>query len=414
MCVPFWVRLLALYFNYSGGSCLIHVDTEGCAELISTAGSALGITELLTDEYCQELYRESDGHPYVIKILLGDIARRRQRTKVKRIIAGQDTLLTALFERTYSMLSPASQRVFLTLCKWRSTIPEIALEAVLLRPQNERINFRDAVHEVVQSSFVEEITVDNDDIVLDVPLAAWLFGKRKLEVSPWKAAVVADGELLRLLGVGRKTDAKHGVNARLERLFKTAAAGIISQDHEIEELKPVLEFIARSYPLGWLLLADLHNEEGPAHDLEACKACVQSYLENPKGDVEVSRVWKRLADFCRDTQDVLGEIHALAAMCKAHSVPTHVVSNAANRINQTLREGNANVPAEELRVLLTEVIGEMERRSPELTSDDCSRLSWLYLHVQDQENAIRVAERGLELDSANPHCAGLVEKLSAQ
>jgi hypothetical protein len=44
-------------------------------ELISATASALNIHGLLTDDYSSELIREADGHPYVMKVLLGEVAK---------------------------------------------------------------------------------------------------------------------------------------------------------------------------------------------------------------------------------------------------------------------------------------------------------------------------------------------------
>ena len=49
-------------------------------------------------------------------------------------------MLDALFERTFSSLTPSAKRVFMTLSSWRSVIPEIALEATLLTRQEEQID----------------------------------------------------------------------------------------------------------------------------------------------------------------------------------------------------------------------------------------------------------------------------------
>ena len=270
-------------------------------ELIRTVGSDLGITGLLTEPYCQEVYRESEGHPYVIKILLGEVARNRQVRKVERIIASQDMVLTALFERTYGMLAPASQRVFLTLSNWHSTIPEVALAAVLLRPQNERIDFASALDELVKSSFAEILSGDSGGNLINVPLAARMFGHRKLEVSPWKPAVVADTEILQLFGADRKSDSTLDSSRRLERLFSSAAKMIDSGKYDIGTLRPILEFIAQSYHDGWLFLADLYVEDGPAQNLEAAKDSLRKYLETtrrPSGGV--SGVEKSRRCMCED------------------------------------------------------------------------------------------------------------------
>src|SRR6185437_15448623 len=108
----------------------------------------LGINELLTEAYYNELISESDGHPYVIKILLGEVAKSQRLVKIQRILAGNDEILDALFERTFVGLSKSAQRIFLTLCNWRSTIPQIALESVLLRDANERMEIGNAIDEL--------------------------------------------------------------------------------------------------------------------------------------------------------------------------------------------------------------------------------------------------------------------------
>lgn len=115
--------------------------TEGEAnELIDQHSTLLGIRHIIEDSYREELYRESGGHPYVIKVLLGEVAKAHRCIDIEKIVADRDDILTALFERTFAVLSPAAKRVFLTLCNWRSTIPQLALEAVMLRPGIEKLD----------------------------------------------------------------------------------------------------------------------------------------------------------------------------------------------------------------------------------------------------------------------------------
>ena len=49
-------------------------DDEALGLIVQHA-ARLGIESLLGREYKEELIRESDGHPYVIKILLGQVAK---------------------------------------------------------------------------------------------------------------------------------------------------------------------------------------------------------------------------------------------------------------------------------------------------------------------------------------------------
>jgi len=157
------------------------IEVSGMTEheaqnLISSVSNQLGIERLLSSEYREKLYQAADGHPYIMKILLGEVAKARRQVQIKPIVARRDEILEVLFERTYANLSPVAKRVFLTLCRWRSLIPEIALEAVLLRPANERMDVEQAIEELIQSSFIDVTEDDDANRFFSVPLVAAVFG----------------------------------------------------------------------------------------------------------------------------------------------------------------------------------------------------------------------------------------------
>ena len=88
------------------------MNEEEADELITSTSIRLGINPLITAAYRRELYQEANGHPYIIKVLLGEVAKNRKVDRVERIVAGKEEMLDALFERTYANLSPAAKRVF--------------------------------------------------------------------------------------------------------------------------------------------------------------------------------------------------------------------------------------------------------------------------------------------------------------
>jgi NB-ARC domain-containing protein len=169
------------------------MTTKEADQLIDSTAHRLGITELLTSRYRSEVYEEADGHPYIIKVFRGEVAKSRELKKVERIVAGKDEILNALFERTYARLQPVAKRVFLTLCSWRSLVPQLALEAVLLRPANDKMDVAAAIEELLQSSFVERTVANDHTAFLDVALVASVFGRRKLEITPMRPAIDAGG-----------------------------------------------------------------------------------------------------------------------------------------------------------------------------------------------------------------------------
>ena len=134
-------------------------------------------------------------------------------------MASRDDVLEALFERTYDALTPAGQRVFLKLSGWKSVVPELAVEAVLIRPGKERIDVHEAVRELVESSLVDEFKAATDEYFLAVPLAAQVFGGKKLDSSPYRGSISEDLRLLRQFGAAQKHDVAGGIEKRLNALF---------------------------------------------------------------------------------------------------------------------------------------------------------------------------------------------------
>ncbi len=226
------------------------IEVSGMTEdeankLITAVAARLNIQHLLTDQYSEQVYQEADGHPYIIKVLLGEVAKENRLVKVERIVASKDEMLDALFERTYVGLSSAAKRVYLTLCRWRSFIPQVALEAVLIRPTNEKMDVEDAVEELIRSSFVEGMDDETGARFLNVPLVGSVFGRRKLEVSHMKAAIEADVDLLQELGATQVAGLRLGIQPRIERLFRYVAKELSRDSRRYDEYITMLEFLCR-------------------------------------------------------------------------------------------------------------------------------------------------------------------------
>lgn len=379
-----------------------------CEQLISQTASSLGIDGIITKSYAAELYREANGHPYVIKVLLGEVAKSKKLGKIERIIADRDEILDALFERTYAGLTPAAQRVFLVLCSWRSAIPEIALTAILLRPANELMDVEGALDELHRMSLVEiQASVDGSAFVT-VPLSAMIFGRRKLVVSPVKAAVEADLALLRDFGAAQVEELRKGVGARVTRFFGAAASKVARGQAKLEDMLGILEYLARQYPAGSLLLSQMYEEEGRIDD---ARRCVERYLER-EGDAE-ERVlaWKRLADLAHRQDNASAEMHAYVELAATPDIAFRHVSWAANQVNNLLRTVLRSVQSDEKTILLDSLVLTMSRRASEATATDLSRLAWLCVNMQDISQAKLFPTAGLELDPENPHLISLRDRL---
>jgi hypothetical protein len=379
---------------------VVGMTSKEAEELIDSASESLGVRKLLTEDYRDELIRESDGHPYVIKILLGEVAKARALVALRRIVASKDEILDALFERTYSGLSPAAKQIFLLLSSWRSTIPELAIHAVLARPSAESMDVAEAVEELRKSSLVDTATSPDKSRFLSVPLVAAEFGKRKLAASPSKSAVESDLEMLRNFGPGQKTDVVHGVAPRISRLFRQINNEIGRRPEELQRYLPVLEFVAQQYSPAWLDLADLYERSGV---LDRAKNAVRRYLESGP-DIDGQRTaWRRLSNLCQAGGDWSGELHARVGLCELPGTDFEVISDAANRLNGLLVREQF-LDSEEKLVLARKLAAIMDTRLSEADGTDHSRLAWLYFHLRNENRAREVTEAGLAKEPSNEHC----------
>jgi hypothetical protein len=391
---------------------------EEAIQLIDQEAARLGISDLLTANYKEELINESEGHPYVIKILLGQVAVERRAVKPERIVASADHLLTALFERTYEALSPAAQRVFLLLCSWRVVVPALAVEAVSLRPGNERFNVAGALDELKRFSLVEEIAPSTDsERFVGVPLAAAAYGRRKLEVSPFKVAVEEDRKLLMEFGAGKREDAKHGVLPRIDRLVRNVASRASDDPATLERYLPILEYVASRVPRAYLRMAELVIEtQGMQRGAEQAKTYLRRFLETAQTH-EKLHAWLRLADLCRSTNDAVGEVHALSEAALLPTIAAAEIGSLANQINNRIRDLKGrrieDAWSPEVRSLIDRVAIAMERHIDELSATDCSRLAWLYLNIGREDRAREIARIGLERDPNNKHCSNLIGRLGS-
>lgn len=384
-------------------------------ELIEREARRLSITSLLTPEYIDELIKESNGHPYVMKILLGQVAKEGRTVKPERIVASSDQLLKALFERTYTSLTPGAQRIFLLLCSWRVLVPEIAIEAVCLRPDNERFDVTDAITQLRNYSLIEEVVSEADQqSFFSVPLAAAMYGRAKLEVSPFKVVVMEDRRLL--MEFGASEDAQRGVQPRIDRLFRSIKDKIRKQQMTLDEALPVLEYLASRVPRVYLQLVDLVlDQEDQEQGARRAKGYLERFLQEARPN-EREPAWMRMALICRMLGDEFGEIHALSEAALQPTVTIDRMSTIVFRINTRIKElkRNASPVASsfELKQLISEVAEAMDKHIRNLSATDCSRLAWLYINIGNPVKAVDIARIGLQRDPYNWHCQNIVDRFA--
>ena len=387
------------------------MEDEEARQLISKTADGLGISEILNPDYINELLDHSEGHPYVIKILLGEVAKAKRAANIPRMVAGTDDILIALFERTYLSLSPCAQRAFLTLSSWNSPVPKLALEAVLYRSTEERQEVEKGIETLIQYSMAEiNIAPGDNQEFISLPLVASSFGKKKLNISPSKTAIQNDVEVLQMLGPSRRDDVHLGLAKRIEKFISNLSQKI-ENGARYEEYAPVLEAICRAYSPGWLILAKWHLDQGTIESTKVAKERLKNFLEgNPSGE-DLAEAWTLLGKACRETNDALGEIHALIARAGVSQLSFSELSNTANRLNQILKDHGFEIDKDDKKALASRLLEILSARSKEALASDFTRMAWLAIHSGKETVAREFVEKALNLDSLNIHASRLANRL---
>jgi hypothetical protein len=385
------------------------------SRLIQETAERLGIGDLMTRDYIAELYNESGGHPYVMKILLGEVASTRQLRRPERIIADKETILLALFERTYAALTPAASRCFLLLSSWRSMVPRLAVEAVALRSAEERIDVAGALEELKRLSLIEEIPVpDSAESFVAVPLAAQAFGRRKLQTSSLKASVEADAEVLFAFGATDRSAIGKGVRPRAQVLVKSVARKLAAHEAVLSDFWDLLGFVARRVPVVWLDIAELCEEQPEAEARTRAAQCLRSYLESGDRSERLIAVWMQLAHLLDSSGDFLGALHALVEAAACPDATPDELSECVFLINRLLaahkETGFESLAAEQRRSLLLRVATVCRTHQQQFDGTDLSRLAWLYVHLGDMGTAGELVSLGMRLEPNNEHLQRLLAR----
>ncbi len=379
-------------------------------KLIDRTAQYLNVQPLIGEKYKKDLIEKSEGHPYIIKVLLGEVSKEKRAANIPRMIAGTEDVLTALFERTFAILSPCARRAFLTLSAWNSSVPQVALEAVLIRSTQERSQVEKGIEELLQFSIAETNVAESDgQVFISLPLVASVFGKKKLNISTAKAAIRADVEILQMLGPTMQSDLNIGLAKRLERMIGNISRRI--EDGEAYgEYAPILEAICLAYPPGWLLLAKWHMEARNDQGYEQAKEELRRFLETSPSAEAAGEAWQLLGHSCYQTGDALGEVHSFIERAHVAQVPFYDLSNTANRFNLFLRENREELEKEEKSYLADRLASVLQERRSEANSGDLSRMAWLEIHRGQEVSAREYVEAGLEQDPTNHHLIRLAQR----
>jgi len=344
--------------------------------------------------------------------MLGEIATAGSFLKPGKLIARKDDILDALFERTFATLSPLAVRIFLTLSGWRSLVPQLAVEAAILRHGDDGVDPEAGIDELIRMSLLERSRSSDGIDVVGMPLSAELFGKKKLEISPLRPMIEDDTRFLQELGALTESGLARGVGSRLEAFFRRTARKIADGSLDLGKTRPILEFISRGFPRAFMWMADLERELNQTDGIMRAGELVRRYLETRPPASDARECWRTLIGIYREAGDVVGACGAFLSAAEIERPSIEDVSAVAHWLNNSSNVIQG-MDVTRRAALFRPLAQLMETYLDEAAATDLSRLAWLHLHVGDTERTRQVAELGLEREPGHHFCERIIERLSS-
>ena len=386
-------------------------------QLVTSISLDFKIDNLLDEKTNSQLYKISQGHPYVIKILLGEIANTKSTLNLNRVFENKDQILQALFERTYDKLKPLSQKVFQVLCNWRSVIPEIALEATITcNPLNNdddmyEYDIQEAVDELRVFSFIEILNPKENYKFINVPLAASLFGLSKYKSNPNKAEILFYTKLLQDFGASQVIHINDGLEPRIRYFFTTIRQKIDTEESFRKKYLDIILFISRRFNKAKLLLADLYEEQ--FKDLSSAKKYLSEYLREELNDETKEHFWDRLAKFYLSENKIENYYQTLIEKYEYKDCSLLKLCLLARDLSESIRNKKFENVRKDIRYeILNRIIKRIESHSTfsKLKPIQYANLAWLYIHIGNSDTAKKLAKKGFSLEHNRP-CQEIINKL---
>ena len=381
-------------------------------KLIDRTAIDLQIDQSLVSNKTQKIISLSQGHPYIIKILLGELATTQDIT---RALSTQDKALTALFERTYANLTPTAQYAFMMLASWDSKVPKIVLEAVLtvsFKDEEETTDIDRAIESLCRYSLAQKIKAKDQQEFIELPFIARIFGKKKLKISHYKSKIEEDVKLLQMFGVTGQNNISLNLYKKLEEFMKNVSDKI-EKGESFEKYESILNIVCQVYNLGNIVLARFYMEQDTKSGLNKAEDKLNLFLqESSSENNDIIKVWEMLSEIYKKKEDYIKYVHALIEISKIKSMDFSRVSDVANIINWLLHNRKLDIDKIEKIKLIETLLDIFGKRNLKAKADDFSRMAWLALHMQQRDKAKKYVEEGLALEPQNLHCLQLQDKLS--
>jgi hypothetical protein len=376
-------------------------------EMLSKIAANLNIRPLLTRELVKSIYDFTGGHAYIMRIICGEIAKEGRPIPVKTLMASRADIVQAVFERSFNKLSEAGRWIFLLVSNYRSAISELALLVVVGRRE---IQVEDGIDECTRLSLIVRDFLSDGQPCYSAPPLARTFGSKKLKGDPDRLLLDEDLEALRAFGVVGAEQIGKRTQEQLAQQFVSWCLSDANANSEESRSRigRLLLSTAELWPKAWLSLAHFWQKwSGPRDQIEyALRRAVE---EMPYS----KQAWLKRATYAGQVGDDATRIASLVSAVEATPDDVELVREVAFELCKYVNEHLNEIPKTRRGVYLASVRSHMEAIADRLDATGLSRLAWLFLLEDDQEEAWKYANQGCMKDPTNGHCIKILERLDA-
>lgn len=388
---------------------------EEAHRLMLTSATELSLDPAMIENSAQDIFDYCDGHAYVMRVLVGEIAKEGKWVPLKSLAPRRGDLLDAVFERSFNGLSKEGRWVFLCVANWRWHVSELVLLAILALSD---LDASKGIEECMGLALFNRLELADESFCYGAPELARLFAKKKLEGDADRLLIQEGMQELKRFGPLQKGNV---ASSTVEPLIKRFADQVQSltdaaktDAEERERIDNIMSNIANLWPKGFIYLARIRRAMYQPQE-EVSYAYQRATEERPYD----KDCWRQRAHYAQQIGDETVYITSMIYAVDADPSDIEQLSQTAHDLAKYVQERKSEIQKARRGVFLANVRAHFQRvaddefLAEQLDPTDFSRLAWLFFLEGDRENAEKYAYMGLNRGKTNKHCKRIIEKLKA-
>ena len=382
---------------------VLGMELEEAKVLLNQEAKALGISNIVTSVRMEEIHEYTDGHAYVMRVLLGEIAEECKWIPLKSLVPRRNDLLAAIFEKSFNKLSDDARWAFLLVAGWRSKVSELALLIVLA---DREYDAERALNTCLKLSLLSSSELPDGTYSYSCPELARIFAKKKRESDPDR--LLLEEDLQKLRGFGTLSDSvilSGGAEMFIKQFVIKSFQKAESDSSSIDQIDSTMVRIAEIDGRAWAGVAHFRRKFSSSRKdvAYAFRRAVEEYPSD-------TDLWLARADVAEQHGENAVKISSLISAVDSQPDDIELIKYVAGELTRYVRDNS--IPMRLRGVYLASVRYRMVHIVSQLDATGFSRLAWLFLQEDDADQALYYANKGLALDSTNSHCQKVVMRCS--